>query len=121
MGARGEATISVKGREVNVLFTNRAIMSVEQQLGKGIVELLQKFQSGGFGYTDMTALLRAGMEAARLDARSGGKPVSNNDAVEIIHECGLIPISGPLIEAVTAVITYGADGDEESGDEDPNG
>lgn len=69
-GARGERVIQAGEREITVLFTNRAILSAEQQLGKGIIQILNDFQSGG-GYTELVALLRVGMEAARQDARAG--------------------------------------------------
>jgi hypothetical protein len=116
MGARGEAVIRAGGQDVQVLFTNRAILSAEKQLGKGILQVLQDFQAGG-SYTDLVALLRAGMEAARLDARSGGKPVSNDNALDVLDEVGFAGAVGPVMEALAAVVSYGA-GDEEA--PDPN-
>jgi hypothetical protein len=115
-GARGEATIRAGDREVQVLFTNRAILAAEKQAGKGIIQMLNEFSAGG-SYTDLVALLRAGMEAARLDARSGGKPVSNDDAINVLDAVGFAAAAGPVMEALAAVISY--DGGE--GEADPNG
>lgn len=126
MPARGEGIIEVNGREIQVLFTNRAILSAEKQLNKGILGVLNGFISGESGYTDLVALLRAGMEAARQDARSGGKPVSNNDALDVLDAIGFTAAIEPVMNALSAAITYHA-GDEDyslsdSGDNnaDPN-
>jgi hypothetical protein len=114
-GARGEATIQAGDREVRLLFTNRAILAAEQQLGKGIVQTLNEFSSGG-SYTTLVALLRSGMEAARQDARAGGKPVSNSDALDVLDAVGFAAAAGPVMEALAAAISYA--GEEPA---DPNG
>lgn len=119
MAARGERTINAAGREVRVLFTNRALLSAEKQIGKGILAVLDGFVSGVSGYTELVALLRAGMEAARQDARDAGKPVSNNDAIDVLDEVGFAGAAGPVMEAVSAVIGYNPDG-EQPEDDDPN-
>jgi hypothetical protein len=117
-GARGETTILVDGREVSILFTNRALLTAENQLKRGILGVLQGFMDGTSGYTDLVTLLRVGMEAARVDARAGGKPVSNSDALDVLDAVGFTKVAGPVMEALSAVIGYSAEA--ESGDEDPN-
>lgn len=117
MSARGERVIGVNGNETRVLFTNRALLTAEKQIGKGILGILNGFTSGESGYTELVGLLRAGMEAARMDARLGGKPVSNDDAIQVLDMCGFTAVAGPVLEAVAAVISY--DGREET--PDPNG
>lgn len=99
-----------------MLFTNRAIVSAEKQLGKGIIQVLNEFAAGG-SYTDLVALLRAGMEAARLDSRSGGKPVSNDDVLDVLDEIGFAAAVEPVMVALAAVVSYGA----EESEPDPNG
>jgi hypothetical protein len=69
------------------------------------------------------ALLRAGMDAARQDARRGGKPVSNDDALEIIDAIGFTGAAPPVMEAIAAVIGYTSqdDADQPSDkSDDPN-
>jgi len=107
MPARGVRTIEVNGREIPILFTNRALVSAEKQIGKGIIGLLNSFSMGGdLGIGDLVALLRAGMEAARQDGRKSGKPVSNDDAFNIIDEIGFTAAIVPVMEAVAEVISF---------------
>jgi hypothetical protein len=117
MAARGENVIHVKGRDVYILFTTRALLNAEQQLGKSISAIMRGFVSNTLGYTELVALLRYGMEAARMDARSGGRPVSNNDAIDIIDEIGFITAINPVMEAVAAVASYKAS-EEDAVEED---
>jgi hypothetical protein len=116
-GARGERTLSVSGREIQVLFTNRALMTAENQLKRGILGVLQGFMDGSSGYTDLVTLLRVGMEAARVDARAGGKPVSNSDALDVLDALGFTAVASPVMEALSAVIGYTGEAESE---EDPN-
>ena len=118
MGARGEKTIQVNGRDVTILFTNRALMQAERQLNKGIIEIMNGFSTGG-RISDLVALLRTGMEAARLDARAGGHPVSNDDALQVIDEIGFTAAITPVMEAVAEVITYQTEESSQNGS-DPN-
>jgi len=117
MAARGENVIHVKGREVYLLFTTRTMLNAEHQLGKSSSEIMRDFVSNKIGYTELVALLRYGMEAARMDARSGGRPVSNNDAIDIIDEVGFITALNPVMEAVAALISY-ISGEEDAAVED---
>ena len=120
MSARGEQTIRVGQREIVILFTNRALLSAEKQLNKGILGILDGFASGSSGINDLIALLRSGMEAARQDARSGGKPVSNEDALAVIDEIGFVAALTPVMEAVAMVISYAGDSAISENGADPN-
>lgn len=119
MSARGDRVIKAKSGDVRVLFTNRALISAEKSLGRGILAVVDGFVSGTSGFTELVALLRAGMEAARMEERAGGKPVSNNDAIDLLDEVGFAGVAGPVMEAVAAVIGYAGE-DEEEDDGDPN-
>ena len=120
MGARGEGIIKVGDREVPILFTNRALLSAEKQLSKGILGILQGFTEGTSGISELQALLRAGMEAARQDARLGGKPVSNDDAMDIVDAIGFTGAIAPVMEAVAAVIAYTSEAEPGGDGTDPN-
>jgi hypothetical protein len=122
MAARGEGVIHVKGRDVYLLFTTRALLNAEQQLGKSISVIMRGFVSNAIGYTELVALLRCGMEAARMDAHTSGRPVSNNDAIDIIDEVGFITAINPVMEAVAAVTIYKSEEENDAveGDSDPN-
>jgi len=118
MSARGEGTLNVNGREVSILFTNRALISAEKQVGKGILGILQGFAEGSSGMGELVALLRTGMEAARQDVRKSGKPASNDDALAIIDEIGFTAVVGPVMEAVAEVISYTSQAEDKV--DDPN-
>lgn len=108
-GARGEATIEAGDREVAVLYTNRALAEAEEQIGKSIIETSQGFAEGKIKVSDVAHLLRAGMEAARRDARTGGRPVSMPAVFEVLDEVGLVAVAEVVMIAVAEVLTYGTD------------
>lgn len=115
MGARGEQTIVTPDREIRLLYTNRALAEAEQVLGKGIFEIFQSFMDQKAGITETAQLLRAGMEAARRDARTGGRPVQITDAYDILDEAGFPAVIQAVALAISDVLSYGSE--EEA---DPN-
>ena len=112
-GARGEATIQAGEREVHILFTNRALAEVETRLKQSIIGVAQGFADGTAGVTELVHLLRAGMEAARREAREGGR-VSLNEAFEVLDEAGFTAVTMAVMDAVSAVLSFG------TADQDPN-
>ena len=58
------------------------------------------------------------MEAARKDARVGGPPVRPGDAFDVLDEAGFGVVTAAVVEAVTEVLAYNADGVVEA--DDPN-
>ena len=85
-GARGEAIIQAGEREVRILFTMRALAEAEREAGKPIAVMLS---AQGFGIQESAVLLRAGMEAARRDARLGGTRVTLDAAFDLLEKIGL--------------------------------
>jgi hypothetical protein len=120
MSARGERTIQVGKNEVRVLFTNRAVAEAEKTLGKGILGVLQGFSDGRSGISDVAILLQCGMEAARTDAREGGKRVQLSDAYAVLDEVGFGQVTGPVMEAVAAVLSYDGQANGQAENADPN-
>lgn len=120
MGARGERTIRAGGREVPVLFTYRALVDAEKRLGKPILSVVEGFTSGSSGLTETITLLHVGMEAARVDGKQGGLPVSLKDAYRVMDEAGFAEVAGPVMAAVADVIGYSGDGSAGEGEPDPN-
>ena len=106
MSARGEAILNVNGKEIPILFTNRALLIAEKQIGQPIMGVINAMSNMQISMGDLVALLRAGMEAARVDGRLGGKPYSNENAMDVIEELGLTTVLVPVVEAVSAVISY---------------
>jgi hypothetical protein len=115
-GARGEATIAAGDREVRVLYTSRALVDAERQLGRPIQAVAQGFVEGSSGYTEIAHLLRVGMEAARRDARSGGRPVTFEDALDVLDLAGFADVANAVMTAVAEALSYGT---EETADPNP--
>lgn len=111
MGARGESTFRANGREVTVLFTNRALAGAEQRLKKGIIGISQGLLSGETGLTEIAVLLQVGMEAARVDARAGGRQVSLDDAYKVLDDAGFAAVAAPVLMAVADVLSFAAGDD----------
>ena len=109
-GARGERVIETEDGEVRVLFTNRALANAEAQLNRGVFAVLTDLQSGG-RIGDVAVLLQAGMEAARRDAREGGKPVSVAQAYAVLDDVGYAAVAIAVVEAVAEVVSYTREGD----------
>ena len=110
MGARGEGVLLVDGREVRVLFTNRALARAETALGKTVLDLTRGVSRGDIGVNQVAELLRAGIEAAQLEA--GNKPtVTLDDAYEVMDAVGFPETARVVLEAFTVVMNYrpGAD------------
>ncbi len=111
-GARGDAVIQVGEGEVRILFTNRALANAERQIGKSVIALAQGFARGDTGIGDVAQLLSAGMEAARQDARTGGRATTLNDAYGIMDAVGFERATQAVMEAISSVLSY--KGDEET-------
>ncbi len=113
-GARGEGIIEAGGREVRVLFTNRALADFERQTEKSIIGATQGFLDGRSGMTELAHLLRAGMEAARRDAREPGRVIHLKEAYQVLDQVGFGAVMQVVLEAVSAVLGYNAENEDES-------
>lgn len=108
MPARSEAVLTAGNKEVHLLYTNRALADAETQSGKSIVAITGGLSTGASGISEIAALLRAGMEAARRDAGAGGRAVTINDAYEVLDEVGFELIATTVVTAVADVLSYGS-------------
>lgn len=118
LGARGEAIIEADGREVRILYTNRALATAERLLDRSILGVLQGFSDGATRLSEVATLLRAGMNEARRDVRDGGHPYTMDDVYDVMDAVGFTQVTAMVMGAVADVIGYGA---EPGGDESPNG
>jgi hypothetical protein len=109
--------IQLPDRDVTVLFTNRALMTVEKQTGRSVLAIAEGFANGQSGLGDMVQLLLAGMQAARRDAREGGPPLRMDDALEVMDQAGFGPTAAVVMGAVGAVLGYSNEIEES---DDPN-
>ena len=120
LGARGTARIVAGEREVEILFTNRALAEAEAAVGRSIVGILEGFQQNTCGVTETVKLLRVGMEAARRDSRTGGHVVTDNDAFEVLDRVGYTRVLTIIMEAIAVVLGYDAEGEATTEAESPN-
>lgn len=116
MGARGEGKITLDNREVGILFTNRALAQAEKQMGKSVLAVVNGLGNGEAGIGDLANLLQAGMEAARREARLGGRTVTLNEAFDVLDEAGFADAMTAVVGAVAAVISYSRNGDDGADD-----
>lgn len=117
-GARGEATIVLEdGDEVQILFTNRALASAERALDRSILGVLQGVRDGTTRISEVALIMRSGMEAARRDSKAGGRPITINDAWDLMDAVGFSESTAKVMAAVAAVIAY----EVGSEDDPPNG
>lgn len=106
-GARGEVTIDVPGDDpVTVLFTNRALADAERATGKTVLELASGARDGRLGVGDTAHLLHVGMEAARRDARVGGRSYTLNDAYGVLDRVGFAAALAAVMEAIASVLSF---------------
>jgi hypothetical protein len=117
-GARGDAVIQAGKREVRLLFTNRALANAERQIGKSVIAVAQGFARGDTSIGDMAALLAAGMEAARQEARIGGRATTLNDAYGVMDAVGFERAAQAVMEAIASVLSYKGDDDGQAAAED---
>ncbi len=117
-GARGRGLLQAGEREIAILFTNRALAAAERQLGKSVLAVAEGFAGGESGITDVVYLLRAGMEAARRDARVGGKAIALPEAFEVLDAMGFVQVAAVVMETLAEVLAYDAREDDE--DDCPN-
>ena len=113
-GARGEATIQTPDGEARILFTNKALADAERATGKTVLELAGGARDGKLGVGDIAQLLLVGMEAARRDARTGGRSHILNDAWAVLDAVGFGTAAAAVIEAMAAVLNYEPGGEGES-------
>lgn len=112
MGARGEAELETDSRTVRLLYTNRALAEVEAAMDKSILAVLVGFKAGDSGISDLGLLLRAGMEAARRDAREGGRPVSLTEAYNVLDEVGFSAAAAAVFGSIAEVLSYDREADD---------
>lgn len=123
VGARGETEIQVPdGDVVRLLYTNRALVDAERSLGQSIIGIAEGFTQNRSGLSEILVLLQAGMEAARHDAREGGRRVSERDAEKVMDAVGFAGVVGPVMEGVCEVLSFdpNSDDDADSDADDPN-
>lgn len=101
--------------EYRLIFTEDAIMAVEQALGLGVMELLERMTTGRIGLYQVQALVWASVNAQR--ARSGSsKTITTDRAMRIIKGCGgIVGVLPVLVESIIACSALGLDVD---GDDD---
>ena len=112
MAARGEGTINTEEKDYQILFTNRALATAEQQMGKSVLAVSSGLGNGSTGLFEMACLLQAGLEAARRDYRLGGKAFQLNDAYELMDAVGFAAVAQVVVEAMAAVLSYSNDNDD---------
>jgi hypothetical protein len=106
MSARSETTIFTDDNEVKLLYTNRALANAEKLMGKSVIQVAQGFADGESGITEMAMLLQAGMAEYKRDARVGGKPITVEDAYDVMDSVGFTEVAQVVMEAIAEVLVF---------------
>lgn len=113
----GEAVLrDGSGNETRIVYTEEAIIAIEQALDVGALELVHKVAVGRVKLLELQVLVWAGINAHR--SRSGsGKPVSPDKAMRVITACGgMTQIMPTIADALVACTALGIAGDEDEDD-----
>lgn len=100
MTARGERTFVVDGRDVRILFTNRALARVEADTGKSVTVLLRQMADGNIGIGDVAHLLHRGLEGA-------GHAATLDDAYNLLDKLGFMRVAPLVLEAFADALRAG--------------
>lgn len=120
MPVRGEGVIYIGDREVRVFFNNRALAQAEDAMEKSVIAVANGFKDGETRVSDLTHLLRSGMEAHRRLSRDGRRPISLNDAHDVMDEAGFAAVAEAVMVAIAEVLGYSPNGEGPGEDVDPN-
>jgi hypothetical protein len=117
----GEAVLrDGAGNETRIVFTEEAVLAVEQALDMGVLELFERMLRGRAGLGQLQVLVWAGMNAHR--SRSGAtKALSPERAMKVIRACGgLVGVLPVVINALTACKALGMEpaSDDDGEDDD---
>ena len=115
-GARGEGYVEVDGERLPILLTNRALAEVEQATGRTVLQIANASETGALGVMIAGALLRAGLEYGRRDARAGGKPYTMTDVWRIMDALGFVVVLPIVIRAFAGVLAFRGSEAEETDD-----
>jgi CubicO group peptidase (beta-lactamase class C family) len=111
-GPRGEVTFELAGKTHTILLTNRVLASVEKATGKSVLQLARGSVDETFGMNDAATMLRAGLEAGRVDAQAGGPQVTMADAWDVLNGLGFVRVMQLLMTALAAVLQFhGSEGE----------
>jgi hypothetical protein len=94
------------GNETRILYTMRALGDAEKMTGKPVMGMLDDLVQNKGSIEDIAGLLRAGMEAARRDAKQTGRVISMADAYDVMESCGFSQTVSMVGEAIAGVISY---------------
>lgn len=106
-GPRGEVVFETSEGTVGLLYTNRALAEAEAQLGKSAFMLVDMFGRGFYpAINDLAGLLRAGMEAYRLEHAPSDKAVTIDDAYGVLDQVGYSFTTTQVMPAVSEVLFF---------------
>jgi len=115
MTVRGETRIGET--EHMVFFNNRAVVELEQQIGKPVLSLLKSLDSGEVMFADVAAMLVVGINAHRRS--SGGKftKITLPQVYDLMDEVGFAVALAAVVESLSNVF---APVDDTGESESPN-
>ena len=107
---KGEIQLNIGGTEYKARLTVDAIMSIETQVGCGILKLAQRMSEGDIRVSDIIAVLTPAL-------RGGGQNIQAKDVGNIVAEAGIVECTTAIANLLTMAISPTKDDSEEDSDE----
>ena len=103
---KGEMTIKLGGEDYACRLTVDALIKIETELDKGILQVTQRLSEGDVRLYDLTVVLYHAL-------RGGGRDVSQNDVKKIVQGTGIVAACGAVAQLLVATLSDpNADADE---------
>jgi len=97
---RGEVRLTVDGRDYDLRLTLGALAELEEALGAGsLLDLVKRFDAGGYSSRDVLAILTAGLKGGRADPMpdvaqgeiAGGPVAAGQAAAQLLERAFAVP------------------------------
>lgn len=108
---RGEVKVELEGRTLLMRPTFQCLVEIEQTTGRPIMELVRRFADRNFAFSDVTAVIAAGLKGA-------GAPAANERVAEMVFNTGLLKAALPASQLLFSILKADVADDDEAGLED---
>ena len=103
---KGEIQVSIGAETYKCRLTVDALIRIEEQLNKGILQITQNLADADIRITDLVVILHQAL-------RGGGKDIDEKEARQIIQNNGIVESAKAVAELLTS--TLSDPNEEESG------
>lgn len=95
---KGETTIKLGGEDYACRLTVDALIKIETELDKGILQLTQRMSEGDIRITDLSVVLYHAL-------RGGGKDITQTDVKKLIQNTGIVACCTAVIQLLVSTLS----------------